>query len=197
MLDAGARIIHIDVMDGRFVPPITIGPVVVDALRDRIREAGAHQQVHLMIEDPERQVDPFIEAGADGLIVHFEATPHVHRVLGHIRSRGVAAGVAITPGTPSEALGDVRDLLDVALCMTVNPGWGGQPFIEGSIAKIARLRGVLGPDVPIEVDGGVDGATAPRVVAAGAELLVAGSAVFGADDPVAAYREIRDAAGAT
>lgn len=196
VVEAGARIIHVDVMDGHFVPPITIGALVVEALRDRVHDAGALLEVHLMIERPERHLTAFADAGADVITLHPEATPHLHYALQEIRSLGCRAGAAINPGTPPEALCEVTGLLDVALCMTVNPGWGGQPFIERSIDKVRRLRAVLGDDVALEVDGGVDVETAGPCKEAGATRFVAGSAVFGAQDPAEAYRAIARAAGA-
>jgi ribulose-phosphate 3-epimerase len=196
VVEAGARIIHVDVMDGHFVPPITIGPLVVEALRGRVHDAGALLEVHLMIERPERHLAAFAEAGADVITVHPEATPHLHYTLQDIRARGCHAGAAINPGTPPEALREVAEMLDVALCMTVNPGWGGQPFIERSLDKIRRLRALLPDDVALEVDGGIDPETAGPCARAGATRFVAGSAVFGADDPAAAYRAIARGAGA-
>jgi ribulose-phosphate 3-epimerase len=196
VLDAGARIIHVDVMDGHFVPPITIGPLVVSALREQVEGAGGMLEVHLMIERPERHVEEFIRAGADSITFHAEATPHVAYTAGLIRDRGVTVGVAINPATPVGALAEIADAIDLALCMTVNPGWGGQPFIEHSLDKVLRLRHILGEEVALEVDGGVDPSTAPSCRAAGANLFVAGSAVFGSPDPAAAYRAIVEAAGA-
>jgi ribulose-phosphate 3-epimerase len=193
---AGARIIHVDVMDGHFVPPITIGPLIVEALREPVHDAGALLEIHLMIERPERHVAVFADAGADVITLHPEATPHLHYALQEIRSRGCAAGAAINPGTPPEVLGEVAGMLDVALCMTVNPGWGGQPFIERSLDKIRRLRALLPDDVALEVDGGLDTETAGPCAQAGATRFVAGSAVFGAADPAEAYRAIVRAAGA-
>jgi ribulose-phosphate 3-epimerase len=191
VMDAGARVIHVDVMDGHFVPPITMGPLVVEALRDQVHDAGGWLDVHLMIERPERQVAAFSEAGADSITVHFEATPHVNYAVKTIREAGLLAGVAITPSTPPEALRSIEP--DIALCMTVNPGWGGQPYIDGSEHKVARLRELLPDDVHIEVDGGIDRETAPRCADAGATLFVAGSHVMGAPDPAAAYRQLADA----
>jgi len=190
VMDAGARVIHVDVMDGHFVPPITIGDLVVKWLHEQVHEAGGILDVHLMIERPERQIEAFAKAGADIITVHQEATPHVHHALKAVREAGCLAGLAICPGTPAEAVSAVAEDMDVALCMTVNPGWGGQPFIEHSLDKLARLRQLLPPSVQIEVDGGIDAATAPRCAAAGASMFVAGSAVFGAADPAAAYAEI-------
>jgi ribulose-phosphate 3-epimerase len=190
VMDAGARVIHVDVMDGRFVPPITIGDLVVKALDEQVHDAGGILDVHLMIERPERQIEAFAKAGADVITVHQEATPHVHYALKAVREAGCLAGLAICPGTSAGAVVEVAHDVDVLLCMTVNPGWGGQPFIEHSIEKVERLKRLLPPEVAIEVDGGVDAATAPRCAAAGANLFVAGSAVFGAADPAAAYAEI-------
>jgi ribulose-phosphate 3-epimerase len=195
VLDAGARVIHVDVMDGHFVPPITMGPLVVSALADQVHGAGALLDVHLMIERPERQIAAFAEAGADNITFHAEATPHVHYAINAIKEAGCTAGVAICPATPVRALAEVAADLDVALCMTVNPGWGGQPFIPASIGKIERLRALIGAAPALEVDGGIDGGTAGPCSEAGATLFVAGSALFGAPDPAAAYREIADAAG--
>jgi ribulose-phosphate 3-epimerase len=195
VMDAGARVIHVDVMDGHFVPPITIGPLVVASIADLVHAAGGALDVHLMIEAPERQIEAFAEAGADSITFHAEATPHANRTLSAIRELGCLAGIAINPGTPVEAVGELRGLADIVLCMTVNPGWGGQAFIEGSPDKVSRL-GPLAGGAKIEVDGGIDASTAGPIATAGASLFVAGSAVFGADDPAAAYLEIARAAGA-
>jgi ribulose-phosphate 3-epimerase len=151
--------------------------------------------VHLMIEQPERQIEAFAAAGADSITFHEEATPHANRTLAAIRELGCLAGIAINPGTPAEALGELRGRADIALCMTVNPGWGGQAFIDGSNDKVSRLADLVG-GTKIEVDGGIDAGTAGPIAAAGASLFVAGSAVFGAADPAAAYTEIARAAGA-
>jgi ribulose-phosphate 3-epimerase len=195
VLDAGARAIHVDVMDGHFVPPITMGPIVVAGLRERVAAAGARIEVHLMIERPERQVEEFARAGADLVTVHAEATPHLNYVLAQIRAAGMAAGLAVCPSTPLEVYGELTGALDLALCMTVNPGWGGQAFIESSIGRIARLRAILGDGVAIEVDGGIEVDTAPRCLQAGAGVFVAGSAVFGSPDPAAAYVALSEAVG--
>jgi len=196
VMEAGARVIHVDVMDGHFVPPITIGPLIVESLRDLVHDRGGLLDVHLMIERPEHRVEEFAAAGADTLIVHWEATPHVHYALKATREAGMNAGLAINPGTPPEAVVGLAESFDQLLCMTVNPGWGGQPYIETSTAKVARLRELLGPGAPLEVDGGIDLGTAAAVAAAGATLFVAGTSVFGAPDPAEAYRELAAACGA-
>jgi len=196
VMDAGARIIHFDVMDGHFVPPITIGPLVLSGIADQVHDAGGAVDVHLMIEAPERQIAEFAEAGADSISLHQEATPHAHRTLAAVRELGCLAGIAINPGTPVEAVRELRGLADIVLCMSVNPGWGGQSFIETSPEKVERLLPLVG-EAAIEVDGGVDVDTAGPLAAAGARLFVAGSAVFKADDPAAAYTAIAEVAGAS
>jgi len=195
VIAAGARVIHVDVMDGHFVPPITIGPLVAASIADRVHEAGGALDVHLMIERPERQVDAFARAGADGITIHAEATPHANRTLAAIREQGCLAGLALNPGTPVDAVAELGDAADLVLCMTVNPGWGGQPFIASSPDKVARLRALV-PRPMIGVDGGIDAETVGSVAEAGASLFVAGSAVFGDPDPATAYRRIAEAAGA-
>ena len=197
VMDAGARVIHVDVMDGHFVPPITMGPQMVAALSDHVHGAGGWLDVHLMIERPEHQVEAFAKAGADSINIHWEATPHVHYALKAVREAGCVPGLAINPATPPEAVVAAADTFDILLCMTVNPGWGGQAFIESSKDKVRRLRSILPDRVAITVDGGVDSETARPCREAGARLFVAGSAVFGAEDPVAAYAEVVAAAGAT
>jgi ribulose-phosphate 3-epimerase len=192
VVDAGAEVIHVDIMDGHFVPTFSMGPKSVEALR----EFDVVLDVHLMVDRPERHVATFASAGASNITIHFEATPHVHYALQQVHEHGCRAGVAITPSTPADALAELLDDLDLALCMSVNPGWGGQPFIEHSFDKLQRLRALLPDRVRLEVDGGVNSATAKAVVDAGADLLVAGSGVFGAEDAPAAYRELAEAAGA-
>jgi ribulose-phosphate 3-epimerase len=187
VVDAGARTIHVDVMDGHFVPPLSMGPQVVSALRERFG-ARIVLDCHLMVERPERQVEAFASAGADHLTLHAEATPHVHFALQAVREKGMRAGLAVNPATPLAVFETVG--CDLALCMTVNPGWGGQRFIPESVERIRRLRAILGPDVPLEVDGGIDSGTAGPCAQAGATLLVAGSAVFGAPDPGEAFARI-------
>jgi ribulose-phosphate 3-epimerase len=196
VMDAGARVIHVDVMDGHFVPPISIGDLIVKALRELVHERGGVLDVHLMVERPERRVEEFAAAGADTLIVHWEATPDVHYALKAVRDAGLHSALAINPATPPEAVVGLAGMFDHLLCMTVNPGWGGQPYIETSTAKVARLRGLLGPEMPIEVDGGIDAATAAQCAAAGATLFVAGSSIFEATDPAAAYADVAAATGA-
>jgi ribulose-phosphate 3-epimerase len=197
VLDAGARVIHVDIMDGHFVPPITFGAVIVSALADLVHDAGGIIDVHMMVERPDRYVTDIAKAGADSITIHVEATPHVHYALEEIRKAGCTAGAAITPSTPIEALAEVgQEMLDLALCMSVNPGWGGQSFIPHSAGKLERLRTMLPEGVALEVDGGVHDQTIGTCVASGANLLVAGSAVFGSDDPAATYLQLAHAAGA-
>jgi ribulose-phosphate 3-epimerase len=195
VLDAGATAIHVDVMDGHFVPPISMGALVVDALAAQVHAAAALVDVHLMVDRPERHIETFAKAGADHISIHVEATPHVHYALQAIHELGCTAGLALCPATPVAAASEVVGDLDLLLCMTVNPGWGGQAFLPGSLAKLERLRALLGPGVGIEVDGGIDATTAGPCAAAGATAFVAGSALFGAPDPAAAFREIAASAG--
>jgi ribulose-phosphate 3-epimerase len=192
VMNAGARVIHCDVMDGHFVPPITFGPMVVAALRETL-PADAYLDVHLMIERPERHVEEFAKAGADGITIHVEATPHIHYTLSAIREAGCKAGLVVCPGTPPDHYAEVD--VDLALIMTVNPGWGGQAFIRSQLDKIRRVRELVGDGVPVEVDGGVNAETAAQCAEAGATWFVAGSAIFGSDDPAATFREIARAAG--
>jgi ribulose-phosphate 3-epimerase len=192
VMDAGAKVMHVDVMDGHFVPPITIGSLIVDAIRDLVKSRGGVIDVHLMIERPERHVEAFAKAGADIITVHPEATPHIHYTLKLIRELGCAAGVVINPGTPVEVVQPVADIVDLCLCMSVNPGWGGQKYIPSSTERMRQLRDLLPDEVVLEVDGGVSLETIDEVRDAGAQLVVAGSAVFGADDPAAAFRALAE-----
>jgi ribulose-phosphate 3-epimerase len=191
VLAAGATVIHVDVMDGHFVPPITLGPAVLGALREHVGDA-VDLDVHLMIERPDRHLEAFAAAGATGITFHAEATPHVHYTVQAIREAGCRAGLAVNPATPPAVYGELD--VDLALCMTVNPGWGGQAFIARSPDKLRRIAALLGPGTELEVDGGIDTSTAGICAEAGATLFVAGTAVFGADDPGAAYRAIAGAA---
>ena len=183
---AGADYIHIDVMDGHYVPNITVGPLVVEAVR---RVTALPLDVHLMITAPERYLPPFAEAGADIITVHYEACTHLHRTVQQIAELGVRAGVSLNPATPLISLEEILDHVDLVLLMTVNPGFGGQQFIESSLFRIKRLRRMLidrDSKAELEVDGGINLETAPRVVAAGANVLVAGMAIFNAEEGIAA-----------
>ena len=190
---AGADYIHIDIMDGHFVPDITVGPLVVRAVR---RVTSLPLRVHLMIEAPERYLAAFAEAGADALTVHVETCPHLHRTVQQIKELGTKAGASINPATPLGSLEEILEYVDLILLMTVNPGFGGQKFIESSLPRIRRLRETLtarGLGADLEVDGGINAETAPRVVAAGANVLIAGAAIFGAKEGVLeAMRRIRE-----
>jgi ribulose-phosphate 3-epimerase len=189
----GAGVIHVDVMDGHFVPNLTVGPAVVKALR---RATGLPLDVHLMIENADRYVDAFMDAGASWISLHVEAMPHLQRTAARLRERGVRAGVVLNPATPLPALDEILPEIDYVLVMSVNPGFGGQRFLPQSLDKIRRLRDIVrgrALQTQIEVDGGVDSSNARSLVDAGAEVLVAGTAVFGHGDPAAAARQLIDA----
>ncbi len=188
---AGVDLLHIDVMDGQFVPPITVGAAVVDAVR---RVSRLPLDVHLMVREPERQLEAFVGAGAASIAVHLEAVVHPHRALAQLRRLGVQAGIALNPGTPPDACEWLADVLDFVLVMTVDPGYAGQPFQPGVLPKIARIRRLVGDRCWIAVDGGISPQTAPQAVAAGADVVVAASAIFGAPDGVdAAVARLRAA----
>ena len=192
--EGGADLVHVDVMDGHFVPNLTIGPPVVKALK---RATRLPLDVHLMIEKPEETLDRYLDAGADWISVHVEATRHLQRCLERIRRGGAKAGAAVNPGTPVGALAAAWGDLDFALIMSVNPGFGGQAFLRGSIARIRRAREAAaeaGTGAVIEVDGGVDAGNAAELVEAGAEILVAGTAIYGQEDPKSAIGQLRAAA---
>ncbi|MBM9614268.1 ribulose-phosphate 3-epimerase [Desulfobulbus rhabdoformis] len=193
---AGAEVIHIDVMDGHFVPNITIGPLVVKAAR---QVTDLPLDVHLMITSPDRYIQDFIDAGADWVTVHVEACTHLHRTLSYIRGQGKKAGAVLNPATSLSTLEYVLDELDLVMLMSVNPGFGGQSFIESSLEKITKLRQMLdavNPEAGIEVDGGISPKTIERVAKAGANIFVAGSAVYGAPDYQAVITEMKRLAGA-
>ncbi len=187
----GADLIHVDVMDGHFVPNITMGPPVVQAVK---RVATRPLDVHLMIEEPDRYIEAFVTAGASMVSVHVEAVPHLHRTLSFIRSLGAQAGAVLNPSTPASALEAIAGDLDFVVVMSVNPGFGGQKFIPQSLDKIRRVRTLLsaaGSTAPIEIDGGVDASNIEAIAAAGASIFVAGHAIFGSADPEGAARALR------
>ena len=187
---AGIKVVHLDVMDGHFVPNITIGPVVIAKLREHSRLVF---DSHLMISEPVRYVEAFAEAGVNNITFHIEATEDPIALIEKIRGLGCTAGITLNPETPIEAIEEVAPLCDMVLVMTVHPGFGGQEFMEETLPKIEHVRKIVGPGVRVEVDGGIDSRTAPRVVRAGADTLVAGNAIFGRRDRIAAIKAIRDA----
>ena len=192
--EAGADLIHVDVMDGHFVPNLTVGPPVVKALKS---VASRPLDVHLMVSDPDRTAQWYVDAGADIVTIHIEAATHAHRTLQAIRAGGAVPGITLNPGTPASAIAEVLSYVGLVLIMSVNPGFGGQAFIESSVAKIAEIKKMcraLGVNPRIEVDGGIDATTAPKVVQAGADTLVAGNAIFGRQDPGVALAELRASA---
>ncbi len=193
----GADLIHVDVMDGHFVPNITIGPPVVKAVK---RVAKVPLDVHLMITDPDRYAEAFVAAGADMLSVHVEVLPHLHRSVAFIKSLGIKAGVVLNPSTPVIAIEEIAGEVDFVLVMSVNPGFGGQTFIPRSLQKVSAIRAMLdraGNKAPIEIDGGIDLSNIARAVEAGVEIVVAGSAIFNTPDPAAATRALKNAAVAS
>ena len=190
VMQGGARVIHVDVMDGHFVPVITFGPKMVADVVEVIREYGGLADVHLMIEQPERHLDQFAAAGADSITVHVETCPHLHHTLESIKQLGCRAGVTLNPATPVATLAEAAGLADVLLCMSVNPGWGGQAFIPATLERLPQLRVLAGEGAAVEVDGGVNPDTIGGAYRAGANVLVAGSAIFGADSPAQAYLEL-------
>jgi ribulose-phosphate 3-epimerase len=200
VMEAGARIIHVDVMDGHFVPVITFGPKMLADIAEVIQGYDGFADVHLMIEQPERHLDQFAAAGADNITVHVETCPHLHRTLHGIRELGCRAGVTLNPATPVSALGEAARYADVLLCMSVNPGFGGQAFIPATLDRLPRMRELADAReerVQVEVDGGVATATIAAVQRAGANILVAGSAVFSQPSPGEAFRALGAAVAAT
>ena len=186
----GADMVHCDVMDGMFVPNISFGHDMIKAFRKYTKKP---LDVHLMIEKPERYIDNFVDAGADFITIHYEASPHAHRTLGYIRSKGVKSGIVYNPGTPLDSLKHLIDIVDMVLLMSVNPGFGGQKFIPSTIEKIKEAKEIIGDrDILLEVDGGVNEQNAPIIKQAGANVLVAGSSVFSAVDPKIAIENLRN-----
>ena len=195
VMDAGAKVLHFDSMDGTFVPPITIGPLVAASIAELIHDRGGLLDCHLMVDRPEHQVEAFAQAGADIITVHPEATPHIHYTLQKIREHGCHAGVVVNPGTPVEAVEPVAEIVDLCLVMSVNPGWGGQRYIESSTGRLARAKALLPPEVVLEVDGGITLANIELASDAGTDVFVAGSSVFGAADPGEAFRALQARVG--
>lgn len=194
LLDAGARIFHVDVMDGRFVPNLTLGTGFAGQIAPVIRAAGGFLDVHLMVERPGLMVDMFApHAGA--ISVHAESDPHIHRLLGQIRDHGCLAGVAVNPGTPLAVVEPLAEMVDYVNVMCINPGFAGQPFLATTPERVARLHQILPPNVRIQVDGGIGPETLPGVRDAGARLFVSASSIFGAPDPIAMYRRLTQEAG--
>jgi ribulose-phosphate 3-epimerase len=192
VMDAGVRMIHVDVMDGHFVPNITLGPLVLEAVAPSVHERGGLFSVHLMIEGPEDYLEAFVRAGADAVSVHVEACPHLYYAIQTIKALGAGAGVALNPGTDPVRIGEVLSLVDYVVVMTVNPGFGGQKMIPEALEKVPALRRMLSPGAAIEVDGGIHRGNIRQVAEAGANWLVAGSAVFGAQDPGAEARLLQE-----
>jgi ribulose-phosphate 3-epimerase len=191
VMDAGVQIIHCDVMDGHFVPNLTMGPAVVGAVAHEVHGRGGLLSVHLMIERPEDFLDDFVKAGADALTVHAEACAHLYHAIEAVKALGAGAGVAINPGTDVSRIRDVAELVDLVLVMTVNPGFGGQKLISSALRKVPAVRNMIRPDAAIELDGGVHRDNIRQVVDAGANWIVAGSAVFGATDPAEEARVLQ------
>ncbi len=191
LIDAGARVLHVDVMDGHFVPNLTIGAPVVSSLAPLVHARDAYLDVHLMIDNPDAFLDDFARAGADALSVHIETCPHIQRTLAGIRERGMSAGLVVNPGTPLGAIEEAALFADFVLVMSVNPGFGGQKFIPESLSKLRRARALLPPRMGLQVDGGMAADTIPAAVAAGARWVVAGSAVYGAEEPAAEFRRLQ------
>ncbi len=189
---AGVRMVHLDVMDGHFVPNITIGPPIIAKLR---KASSLVFDTHLMISEPAKYIEPFAKAGADHITFHIEVAENPREIIDRLHALGCSAGICLNPETPVEAIEDVASLCDMVLVMTVHPGFGGQEFMPDAARKVIQVREIVGPDIRIEVDGGIDPRTTPTVVSYGADTLVAGNAIFGQSDRIAAIKAIRDACG--